>query len=83
VLEGLHKLGAEVFVAEPHVGELHLPAGIGRVECTPEEIRRADLVVIITDHDEFDYDMVQREAARIFDTRNRYHNSSAANIERL
>jgi nucleotide sugar dehydrogenase len=83
VLEGLHKLGAEVVVAEPHVGALRLPAGIGRVECTPEEIQRADLVVIITDHDEFDYDMVQREATRIFDTRNRYHNSSAANIERL
>jgi UDP-N-acetyl-D-glucosamine dehydrogenase len=83
VLEGLQKLGAEVVVAEPHVGELHLPAGIGRVDCMPEEIRRADLVVVITDHDEFDYDMVQREATRIFDTRNRYHNSSAANIERL
>ena len=34
-------------------------------------MKAADAVVIVTDHDEFDYDMVQRCARYVFDTRNR------------
>jgi UDP-N-acetyl-D-mannosaminuronic acid dehydrogenase/UDP-N-acetyl-D-glucosamine dehydrogenase len=83
VIEGLRRLGADLVVAEPHVDDIRLLPDIERVECTVEQVRAADLVVVITDHDEFDYDMVQREASRIFDTRNRYHDSGAANVERL
>jgi UDP-N-acetyl-D-glucosamine dehydrogenase len=83
VIEGLRRLGADVAVAEPHVEDMRLDADIERVECTPDEVRRADVVIVITDHDEFDYDMVQREAARIFDTRNRYRDAGAAHVERL
>jgi nucleotide sugar dehydrogenase len=83
VIEGLRRLGAAVAVAEPHVEELGLDPAIERVACTAEEVRKADVVIVITDHDEFDYDMVQREAARIFDTRNRYRDNGAENVERL
>jgi UDP-N-acetyl-D-glucosamine dehydrogenase len=82
IIEGLRRLGAVVSVAEPHVEDVRLSDDIARVECTPETVRSADLVVVITDHEEFDYDMVQREAARIFDTRNRYA-AGTANVERL
>jgi nucleotide sugar dehydrogenase len=83
VIESLRRLGAEVVVAEPFVEDLHLAPEVERVQCTVEQVKRADIVVVITDHDEFDYDMVLREAARIFDTRNRYHDCGAANVERL
>ena len=83
VIDGLRRLGAQVAIAEPHVDDIRLDSGIERVECTADEVRAADIVVVVTDHDEFDYDMVQREAARIFDTRNRYRDTGAANVERL
>jgi UDP-N-acetyl-D-glucosamine dehydrogenase len=83
VIEGLRRQGASIAVAEPHVEESRLDPVIERVQCTVDEVRKADVVIVITDHDEFDYDMVQREAARIFDTRNRYRNTGAANVERL
>jgi len=83
VIDGLRRLGAQVAIAEPHVDDIRLDSGIERVECTADEVRTADIVVVVTDHDEFDYDMVQREAARIFDTRNRYRDTGAANVERL
>jgi nucleotide sugar dehydrogenase len=82
IIEGLHRLGATVSVAEPYVDDLRLPDDIALVECTEEMVRAADLVVVVTDHDEFDYDMVRREATRIFDTRNRYP-AGCANVERL
>ena len=34
-------------------------------------MRSADLVVLLTDHDDFDYDLVLEEAAAILDTRHR------------
>jgi UDP-N-acetyl-D-mannosaminuronate dehydrogenase len=83
VIEGLRRQGATIAVAEPHVEDMRLDPEIARVECTAEEVRQADVVLVITDHDVFDYDMVQREASRIFDTRNRYRDSGAANVERL
>jgi nucleotide sugar dehydrogenase len=83
VIEGLRRQGATIAVAEPHVEDMRLDPAIARVECTADEVRRADVVIVITDHEDFDYDMVQREATRIFDTRNRYRDAGAANVERL
>ena len=39
------------------------------VEATPEEVRQADCVLILTDHPEFDYRAVARRARLIVDTR--------------
>jgi nucleotide sugar dehydrogenase len=82
IIDGLRRLGAVVSVAEPHVEDLRLPDDITLVECSADTVRAADLVVVVTDHEEFDYDMVQREAARIFDTRNRYA-AGTPNVVRL
>jgi UDP-N-acetyl-D-glucosamine dehydrogenase len=40
------------------------------VAVTPAELRRADVVLIATDHSAFDYDQIVRESALIIDTRN-------------
>ena len=39
------------------------------VELTAEEIRRADAVIVLVDHDEFDLDLVVAEASYVLDTR--------------
>jgi len=82
VAQALAKLGAEVRAADPYLDLAHLPAGL-RVELTDPthaELARADAVVILTDHDCFDYELVQRESAFVFDTRNRCR---GPNVERL
>ncbi|HEY6748602.1 MAG TPA: UDP binding domain-containing protein, partial [Mycobacteriales bacterium] len=71
----IHRLvadGAEVAVADPHVvEEMAVDAVTRRVELTRDEVERADAVVLVTDHDAFDYAMVQRHATLILDTRHR------------
>jgi UDP-N-acetyl-D-glucosamine dehydrogenase len=71
----IHRLvadGAEVAVADPHVvEEMAVDEVTRRVALSPEEVERADAVVLVTDHDAFDYDMVQRHAKLILDTRHR------------
>jgi UDP-N-acetyl-D-glucosamine dehydrogenase len=67
----LHRLGAHVRIAEPHAEPHRLPPSFKYVDLTPDETSSADAVVVLTDHDCFDYDMVERNASYIFDTRQR------------
>jgi len=83
IIEGLLKQGAEVAAADPHVGPLELDAAIQRVELDAAVLRWADLVLLVTDHPEFDYELVVREARRVFDTRNRLEGAGASHVERL
>ncbi len=61
-------MGADVRVADPHV-ESAPPAGTTLVEVTAEEVAAADLVVVLTDHDGFPYDLVESQAVRVLDCR--------------
>jgi UDP-N-acetyl-D-glucosamine dehydrogenase len=68
----LLELGADVRAADPHVaGEISGVTGLTRVELGPEELEAADATVILTDHDEFDYDQVARHAGYVLDCRRR------------
>jgi UDP-N-acetyl-D-glucosamine dehydrogenase len=42
------------------------------VDLTPENLSAADCVVLVTDHDAFDYDHIARHAGVIVDTRGIY-----------
>ena len=68
VADRLLSLGAAVYGADPHVVEGHTDGRMSRVECM-EEIDEADAVVILTDHDAFDFQAVVARARYILDTR--------------
>ena len=78
IARSLVALGADLRVADPHlVGDtLAFPL----VEATAEELAAADAVVLVTDHDAFDYDLVEKHASYVLDTRNRLDGPS---VERL
>jgi UDP-N-acetyl-D-mannosaminuronate dehydrogenase len=46
-------------------------AGVSLVALSPDEVDRADLVVVLTDHDQFDFDMVAAGHTVVLDTRHR------------
>jgi UDP-N-acetyl-D-glucosamine dehydrogenase len=71
VAERLLGLGAEVRVADPHVVADHVAGRVERVDVTPEELAAADAVVVLTDHDAFDLEMVRAHARYVLDTRRR------------
>jgi nucleotide sugar dehydrogenase len=80
VAEALRRLGADIRVVEPHAEPGHLPAGLPVVELTEQEVRWADAVVVLTDHDVFDYRMIEKLGSYVFDTRNR---CSGEQVERI
>ena len=78
IAQALAALGAEVRVADPHLSGDSVPYPL--VELTAEELASAHGVVVVTDHDAFDYDLVRQHAAYVLDTRNRL---SGPTVERL
>ncbi|MGH9029589.1 MAG: UDP binding domain-containing protein, partial [Acidimicrobiales bacterium] len=80
VAERLNSLGAEVRAADPHVDQEHPVPGTVRVELTRDEVEAADAVVLLTPHDDFDYDMVASRAQFVLDTRGRLR---GPDVERL
>jgi UDP-N-acetyl-D-glucosamine dehydrogenase len=79
VAELLDKLGADLRIADPLVEESPGVPGL-RVQATPEEIAAADLVVILADHEDFDWNSVRDHASIVFDTRRRLE---GPNVEHL
>ena len=75
---------AELVYCDPYV-ERFAPGGveIGRVDLTEEELRRADVVLIVTAHSVFDRDLIVRSSALVFDTRNALKDYREANVTRL
>lgn len=72
VIECLEKRGANVTYYDPWVSTYRYK-GVERSsvpELTPETLEAADLVMVTCAHTNVDYDMVQRHAKVVFDTKN-------------
>jgi UDP-N-acetyl-D-glucosamine dehydrogenase len=57
-----------------------MDARIRMCDLTSEELSAADAVVVLTDHDVFDWDLVRQHARFIFDTR---HRLTGTHVEQL
>ncbi|HAM33243.1 MAG TPA: UDP-N-acetyl-D-glucosamine dehydrogenase, partial [Deltaproteobacteria bacterium] len=71
ILQLLSKKGARLSYCDPYVPEVR--EGGMTLSASPfsaATLRKADCVVIVTDHAAFDYKMIAREAKAIVDTRN-------------
>ncbi|MEX0952433.1 MAG: nucleotide sugar dehydrogenase [Nitriliruptoraceae bacterium] len=71
IITQLQGLGAEVTIVDPHVREGALPGVTVVGEVTADVLASADLVVLVTDHEEFDYRALLEHAPLVLDTRNR------------
>jgi UDP-N-acetyl-D-glucosamine dehydrogenase len=73
VARELLTLGAEVRAADPYVADRWVDPQVVRVDPTVDELSSADAVVVLTDHDAFDFDAVTENGRYVLDTRNRVH----------
>jgi UDP-N-acetyl-D-glucosamine dehydrogenase len=80
VASRLIELGAVVSAADPHVVENHVDSRVRRVDATADVIAAADAVIMLTDHDTFDVDLVAAHARYVLDTR---HVVMGNNVEHL
>lgn len=86
VIDILRKSGADVDFYDPWIMSYkkHGKVERGIVEINPQIINKYDLVMVTTAHTNVDYDMVQKNATIIFDTKNALKNlTDRRNIEVL
>jgi len=77
VADLLHQLGAEIRIVDPYLRPEHLPPFATLVPLDAEQVRAADAVVLLTDHDGVDYRLLG-EASLVLDTRRRLPAGSSA-----
>jgi UDP-N-acetyl-D-glucosamine dehydrogenase len=76
LMEKLRDLGAAVDYSDPHLPvfpklrEHHFD--LKSVDPTPEALQSYDCVLLATDHDRFDYDLIKSHSKLIVDSRGRY-----------
>jgi UDP-N-acetyl-D-glucosamine dehydrogenase len=80
IARSLISLGARVRAVDQHVSADYLAEEVQRIRLSPDSVRAADAVVVVTDHDDIDYKLVKCEARWILDCRDRL---SGANVESL
>ncbi len=84
IIEQLEHLGAEVSYCDPHVPSFDINGKKYKsMVFSRERMRSADLILIATDHEAFDYGAVVKHGRLIFDTRNVLKNFNSKKIVRL
>ncbi len=83
IIELLKKEGAKhIQYCDPHVphfiehGTGNMVLEMHATPLTPATVQSADLIVITTDHDGFDYELILEHARRIIDTRNAFKHAT-------
>lgn len=71
VAKRLVALGGSVRAADPFTTDRYTPPGVTKVNLNAAELATADCVVLLTDHDDFDYDLLLDCTHKVFDTRRR------------
>jgi UDP-N-acetyl-D-glucosamine dehydrogenase len=76
IMQLLQNRGANIMYSDPYVSQFPMMRkyifDLASVSITSELLAEIDCVVIATDHDEFNYDLIQQHSRLIVDTRGRY-----------
>ncbi len=76
LMEKLKGKGAQISYSDPHVPKFpklrNYKFDLDSIELTPETISKFDCVLVATDHDKFDWEMIKNNALLIVDTRGKY-----------
>ncbi|WP_224826207.1 nucleotide sugar dehydrogenase [Cognatishimia sp. MH4019] len=76
VMELLRDWGAEVAYSDPNVPVFpemrEHDFDLSSVDLTPESLASYDAVILLTDHTDFDYDMIREHAKIVVDTRGKF-----------
>ncbi|MFW5955556.1 MAG: UDP binding domain-containing protein, partial [Rhodothermales bacterium] len=76
IMQLMKERGAEVDYSDPYIREVtqtrKLNITSSSVQLSSSMLARYDVVILVTDHDVFDYDLIQASSPLLVDTRGRY-----------
>jgi UDP-N-acetyl-D-glucosamine dehydrogenase len=81
LMEKLRDLGAEVTYSDPHIPVFpkmrQHSFALSSVALSAESLKGFDCVLLATDHDKFDYDLIKTHASLLVDCRGRFRDGAA------
>jgi UDP-N-acetyl-D-glucosamine dehydrogenase len=80
VARKLVESGARVSAVDPLVERSAVPPTVDLVAGTADQLAAADLIIVLTDHDDLPWELLETHADRVLDTRNRLR---AETVDRL
>jgi UDP-N-acetyl-D-glucosamine dehydrogenase len=84
LMEILHHKGAIISYSDPHVPVFPRKRDyyfdLKSIEINADTLSQMDCVLLATDHDSFDYDLIQKNSPLIVDTRGRYRHQDFSNV---
>lgn len=80
LIELLTSFGASIRGADRHVESHRWPAAVERVELSAAEIDAADLVILVTDHSDFDLELLSDSPTPVLDTKGRLTGSRVVRL---
>ena len=76
IMEILENLGADLSYSDPHIPSFPILRraryDLASTALSPESLAEADCVILVTDHEAFDYDMIAAHARLVVDTRGKF-----------
>lgn len=76
LIQRLRDKGADVSYSDPHIpvkpATRNYKYELRSVDLTPVSVAAADCIIVATDHDGFDYELIAQQARLIIDTRGRF-----------
>ncbi len=76
LMEKLRDLGARLSYSDPHVAAFPKMRAhsfdLSSVNLQPDNIKKYDCILLATDHDKFDYELIRKGASLIIDCRGRF-----------
>ena len=82
IIKNLVKMGVSVSYNDPFVPKIG-EIGLESVKISEDSLEEADLVLILTNHSEYDAEFIAKNSKLVFDTRNLLKDYDCANIVRL
>jgi UDP-N-acetyl-D-glucosamine dehydrogenase len=84
ILRQLRANGFDAMYHDPHVKEISIDRNLLKsVDISPEVLQEVDVVAILTNHSNVDYEMIMQHARAVLDTRNALGTVHRPNIETL
>ncbi|WP_258868540.1 nucleotide sugar dehydrogenase [Arthrobacter sp. RT-1] len=71
VAELLTGLGAQIAAVDSHVEPHRWPALVTKTTLSSAAVGNADILVLLTDHDDVDYELLEQDGVVVLDTKNR------------
>ncbi|MGH3825614.1 MAG: UDP binding domain-containing protein, partial [Pseudonocardiaceae bacterium] len=80
VAKKLAALGADLRAIDPLITAEAIPSFIRMVPCVASQVTDADLIIVLADHDMIDWELFERHADRVLDTRHRLRSPSTVRL---